>query len=394
MGQEYALEWLDQMVNELDPHRKELDSFDNDQSMVIVEKAAKEEKRLISLIKHLGFQVQKTRQIRNSVNNYLSTAVTLMKTAHKNLQQVPENADNLKLALESIIACLHRMATFIADRYRNYIDRDTPLSMVNIDPGAHDIRALRNRDIMKANAILSEIVIGAFSDIFFDKRGGEVTMRKIEYWVSVSHAITYINDPKIISQPFDQLEVIMIERNFNSPLFIKYLTTKFSILIEGSDRHSSVPESLAFLQKTFNQIPVMRDMIYSSHFDGLSLTINAWFIQEIDFQSKKSRATLARLEEQSLRPGKKYARKTSDKVLCNLTVDQLSLLFKAADLSNIISARSLSAIFQSVAPYLSTPHRAEISPSSLRVKSYSVEERDKALLIDIMTKLTEQIKEL
>lgn len=103
---------------------------------------------------------------------------------------------------------------------------------------------------------------------------------------------------------------------------------------------------------------------------------------------------MAALDDRSFKKVRKYERKTSDKVLCNLTVDQLSLFFKAADLSNIISARSLSAIFQSVAPHLSTPHRADISHSSLRVKSYTVEERDKTLLIEIMTRLTEQIKDL
>jgi hypothetical protein len=188
------------------------------------------------------------------------------------------------------------------------------------------------------------------------------------------------------------LELIMIERNFNSPRFVKYLTSKFSKVNDNSTDPDLQAQDLAFLQKTFNQIPVMKDMIFSKEFDDLSLTINAWFIQEIAFQSKRSSAISIDTDDE--KPVKKYARKTSDKIVCNLTVDQLSLLFKAADLSNIITARSLSAIFQTVAPFLSTPHRTEISAGSLRVKSYSVEERDKSMLIEIMTRLTDQIKDL
>lgn len=394
MGHEYALDWLDQMVNELDPQRTEPENLDDYQSVAIVDKAAKEEKRLISLFKQFVFEGQKARQIRSSVNNYLSAAVSLMKTANTNLKRIPANAGNFRLAFESIFFCLQEVSTFIAHRYKKFVDRDISLNMIQIDPGTHDLHKLRNSDVMKINPVLSELVIGVFSDIFLNQKGGEVTMRKYDYWVNFSDSVRYSDVLWEMTEPFDHLELIMIERNFNSPLFVKYLTSKFSDQFDNSANPSLAIQRLAFLQKKFNQIPVMKDMIYSSHYDDLSLTINAWLIQEIDFQSKKSSAAHVSLDEQSSKTGKKYERKTSEKVLCNLTVDQLSLFFKAADLSNVISARSLSAIFQSLAPYLSTPHRAEISHSSLRVKSYSVEDRDKLILIDIMTRLTEQIKNL
>jgi len=394
MGQEYALEWLDQMVNELDPQRREPEDLDNDQSVAIVDKAAKEEKRLIRLFKHFVFQEQKNRQIRKSVNNYLSASMNLMRIANDNLNRLPAQADNFRLALQSVFSCLDEVSAFIVQRYKDLVDRDTPLSMVSIDSQKHDLRNLENRDIMKNNPGLSELVIRSFSDIFVDYRAGEITMRRLDYWASVSHAVNH--SPDLIKTPeaFDHLEMVMIERNFNSPLFVKYLTSKFSEALNPSGNSSLDTQKFALLQKTFNQIPVMKDMIFDNQFDDLSLTINAWFIQEIDFQSKLSSAAMPRVDVQPSRTGKKYERKTSDKILCNLTVDQLSLFLKAADLSNIISARSLSAVFQSVAPYLSTPHREDISHSSLRVKSYSVEERDKSVLIDIMTRLTEQIKDL
>jgi hypothetical protein len=394
MGQEYALEWLDQMVNELDPHRTEPENLDNDQSIAIVDKAAKEEERLIRLFKHFVFQEQKNRQIRKLVNHYLSESLNLMRVASDNLNQVPTKADNFRLALQSVFSCLSGVSAFILLRYKKLVDRDTPLSMVNIEFQKHDLRKLENCDIMKNNPRLSELVIRSFSDIFVDHRAGEITMRRIDYWASVSHAVNHSADLMKMTESFDHLETVMIERNFNSPLFVKYLTSRFSDILKPSCNSSQDTQKLALLQKTFNQIPVMKDMIFDNHFDDLSLTINTWFIEEIHFQSKSSSAAMTRADEQPSKIGKKYERKTSDKIMCNLTVDQLSLFLKAADLSNIISARSLSAVFQSVAPYLSTPHREDISHSSLRVKSYTVEERDKSLLIEIMTRLMEQIKDL
>ena len=63
MGQEYALDWLDQMVHELDPQRIRPENLDNHQAMAIVEKAAREEKRLIQLFKQFVFQEQKTSRL-------------------------------------------------------------------------------------------------------------------------------------------------------------------------------------------------------------------------------------------------------------------------------------------------------------------------------------------
>ncbi len=391
MGQEYALDWLDQMVQELDPQRIRPENLDNHQAMAIVDKAAKEEKRLIRLFKQFVFQEQKTKQIRNSVNHYLFAAVSLMRVAANNLNQISTRAENCRVALESVLSCLRKVSAFIAFRYKNLVDPDLSLGMIHFDQGPHDLQRFEDSEVMKRNPELANLVIKMFCDIFVAHRGGEITMRKLDYWVSVSQAVIYADGSLEVTEPFDRLELIMIERNFNSPLFVKYLTSKIS---DGLDGSVDTESDLALWQKTFNQIPVMKDTLFNSQFDDLSFTINAWFIQEIDFQSKKCRTALNDPAEQPQKPGKKYVRKTSDKILCNLTVDQLSLFFKAADLSNIISARSLSAIFQAVAPYLSTPHRTEISHSSLRVKSYSVEERDKSLLIDIMTRLTEQIKDL
>lgn len=394
MGQEYALDWLDQMVHELDPQRIRPENLDNHQAMVIVDKAAKEEKRLIRLFKQIVFQEQKTKQIKNSVNHYLSAAESLIKVAGNNLNQVPTRADNYCIALESVLSCIRKVSAFIAFRYKNLVDPDLGLHMINGDQRAHDLEIIEDSEVMKRNPELANLVIKTFCDTFVNHRGGEITMRKLDFWSKVIQAVTYADVSLKMNEPFDQLEQIMIERNFNSPLFSRYLTSKFSEKIDISTDAGLLEENLAFLQKTFNQIPVMKGMIFSKEFDDLSLTINTWFIQEIAFQSKRNSIALSEPGERPQKSAKKYERKTSDKILCNLTVDQLSLFFKAADLSNIISARSLSAIFHSLAPYLSTPHRTDISHSSLRVKSYSVEERDKILLIEIMTKLTEQIKDM
>ncbi|WP_439558254.1 hypothetical protein [Dyadobacter sp.] len=130
MGQEYALDWIDQMVNELDPQTTEPESFDNNQSLAIRDKAAEEKKRLITLFKQFVFQKKKARQIKNTVNNYLSVAASLITIASNNLNRLPTKADNFRHALESVVSCLNEASAFIVKRYSNLVDRDISLSMV------------------------------------------------------------------------------------------------------------------------------------------------------------------------------------------------------------------------------------------------------------------------
>ncbi|MCF0065524.1 hypothetical protein MUK70_10610 [Dyadobacter chenwenxiniae] len=213
------------------------------------------------------------------------------------------------------------------------------------------------------------------------------------HWKGLNELIRGSQGRNVGNEHFSNLESLLIERNFNSTKFARYLTDRFKSQIEELASDDIRIKKLAYIQKLFNQIPVIKDLTYDRQYDDLSLTINKWFICEIEFKSHSNTENIIESPAMEIKSSS-YVRKTADKVLCKLTVDQLALFFKAADMSNIITARSLPAVFQSVAPYLSTPHRAEISHSSLRVKSYSVEERDKSLLIEMMIRLTEQIKDL
>ena len=78
-------------------------------------------------------------------------------------------------------------------------------------------------------------------------------MRKLDYWPNLSHAINYSDRSAQMTEVFDPLEVIMIERNFNSPLFVKYLTSKFSDALEINHILPQIAHNLAFLQITFDQ---------------------------------------------------------------------------------------------------------------------------------------------
>ncbi|MBC9795366.1 hypothetical protein [Sinomicrobium weinanense] len=85
--------------------------------------------------------------------------------------------------------------------------------------------------------------------------------------------------------------------------------------------------------------------------------------------------------------------KVKDKILCDLSTDQIALFLRAADELRIIRARSLRTVFKHIAPYLSTPHKKEISFEAMRVSAYKAEESDKEVVISELIRLIEKIKE-
>jgi hypothetical protein len=85
--------------------------------------------------------------------------------------------------------------------------------------------------------------------------------------------------------------------------------------------------------------------------------------------------------------------KQSFKVLCALSVDQLGILLKAADEAKVVLSRSLSMVFKTIVPFLSTDQKKEISWESMRSGSYHPERVDKDAAIAVLEKMIRLIRE-
>ncbi|WP_183567746.1 hypothetical protein [Mucilaginibacter sp. SP1R1] len=81
------------------------------------------------------------------------------------------------------------------------------------------------------------------------------------------------------------------------------------------------------------------------------------------------------------------------KIICELSIDQMGIILKAADDIKLIVSRSLSMIFKSIVPHLSTANKRELSWDSMRSNSYHPEERDKEMAIAALEKLIRKIRE-
>jgi hypothetical protein len=89
----------------------------------------------------------------------------------------------------------------------------------------------------------------------------------------------------------------------------------------------------------------------------------------------------------------KGATTKENKIRSILSVDQMAIILRAADELKIVTARSLSSVFRTIVPYLSTLNQENISFDSMRSKSYAAEIRDKEVVIHLLQQMITTIKE-
>ncbi|MCE7065811.1 hypothetical protein [Dyadobacter sp. CY326] len=389
----FALEWLDRVVNKFNPAQASFADFEEHRLQDFSEEVMEEKGRQIAYLKKLTFQYPKKRKFQEVLDSYFGALNSLIDNAESNLTLVPIASVIPKRALELVTANLADIHAFLLERYSVSLALDVPLRKYHLAVPSIDFAQPVDSSLLIGYPSLLSLLKELFTKAFDAENLPNITSRQVDYWKGLNELIRGNQGRIAGDEYFCNLELLLIERNFNSTKFARYLTDRFTSQLEELASGDIRIKHLAYIQKLFNQIPVIKDLAYDRQYDDLSLTINKWFICEIEFRSRSNTEKVCESTAMEIKSSG-YVRKTADKVLCKLTVDQLAIFFKAADQSKIIAGKSLSAIFQAVAPYLSTPYKEDISHGSLRSKSYSAERRDKELVLEYIAKLMRQIEEL
>jgi hypothetical protein len=109
----------------------------------------------------------------------------------------------------------------------------------------------------------------------------------------------------------------------------------------------------------------------------------------IDFKKRYGKYITETGIDSGITPAK---RMVVSKLLCKLSADQIGIILKAADDTKTVLASSMSVIFRSVVPYLSTNKNKNLSWDSMRKSTYHIEQSDKDVAIATLEKLILKIK--
>ncbi|MDX2001786.1 MAG: hypothetical protein SFW35_05115 [Chitinophagales bacterium] len=393
MCEGYALEWLDVLITvTLNPQKTKTQKLSSEDIAKLNEHIVTEKDKILSKIKSVVFNLTDEAKIRCSVEKYHSGLISLLDQA---LETRSLGSKNLKSLWDSITYCLDDLISFIEKRFANYLGRQERVSATYLSRTRTDIIKLLSGIIERPipqytlkstlDIVICELV--DFLNLPVEKHAH--TLQEILYIRDLGLAIAKQNLTEE-RDVFSGLDELLIYMNFNSKEYMHDLTQRITAQINNISLIPDKLERLIFLLKSFKQLPKKRDVVYCSENIYLHKQLCNWFNQELSYLEKQIHYSAI---SPGTNPEPKGVTGKETKVRSILSVDQMAIVLRAADELKIITARSLSSVFKTIVPHLSTLNQENISYDSMRSKSYSAEIRDKEVVIHFLQQMIKTIKD-
>lgn len=399
----YTLEWLDLLISQtLDPERSDLSGLTSEQALWITENVTKEKARHLSLIKNYVFSIRDAGKIQLVISQYYAALADMLKRLRSNFTKMQVLKEPVNALFDLIIDALEGIMSMIAERFSRYLNPkdvvpDSYLVKVRTEL-AEQLNSIQSRLLgSNSNDRLILIMQNLFEDLLEGAASREISFGFLTYMTQLASELKQV---RLAEQEattfFSTLETLLIRMNFNHASYISYLTEKITQHVISIEQDAGRIEKMHFFYQHFHQIQVKQSVVYDSDCQSLQTVIRNWFAQEIIYLEKKfhSQPLPVKGEAKPLSKGKPVIKASEqEKVLCILSVDQMALFLKAADEMKILTAKSMSSIFKTVAPHLATPYQDEVSWESMRTKTYNPEDRDKKIIIETLQKMIRKISE-
>lgn len=192
-------------------------------------------------------------------------------------------------------------------------------------------------------------------------------------------------DPLHQSGHFTAMESFLVYVNFNSKRCMDIILSRIRSRL-GEECRGAKETLLALLdiQRDFAQLHRKEDLWLNPGYLSVGRFVESFLESEINFCSGAIRA----VGEDGIPNG--FRKRNVNKLTCNLSADQIAIILRLLDEERVVDARSLSQVYSTIVPFLSTPDRTSLSPGSLRSKSYHPEERDLSKVIGTLQGLLER----
>ena len=381
----------------LNPAKTNVETITPKQAGYLTEELDKEVVRLKYQLKNKLFSLTQQDEIRLFTNHYHYALTALLDQAMKNGKHAVFAKKDLKILQDKIVCCVDELLSFIEIRFATYLGLDervpvTYLSVAKKELSAKLEQVKEQVTVSVGDKYLLNVVMDCVNGFITNNETQAVTFRDVLYHRELLKNIEQLEESDRLSTHYTLLEEMLIVMNFNHRSFITGFTQKMADRINIQADLKAKIDLLALCQKELKQFVPESDKGYHFQQPLLHTTLDNWFSQELFYLEKKLHLDIVPIGEQKSQD-KRKTRKLNYKLVCTLSEDQIGIFFRAADDLRIIMSRSLSAIFNIIVPYLSTPYKEELSADSMRSHTYSIEERDKKIVIETLQNMIEKIKE-
>lgn len=393
----YTLEWLDFIINvTLNEGKTDVSTLSVKQLETIVAKAQEEKDRHISFLKHQSFHLDSRRKIQLLIRQYHASLVMLLDQAYENTSRAESGMEILRQALVSISSSLDELLGFVENRFHEYLSLDERVPAAYLAQVKREM--LDRLDLLRQelfvrvdNRALTDMVSQSLHYFIYDSEKRPISFREVFYKKDLLAGLEKISQQEDQQTLHRAVVELLVYLNFNTRSFMNYYTQKLAQKINAYGAVHEKMTELLLAYKEFNQMHRKPAVKLNPHHADLKKVLGNWFAQEITYLEKKHQWDVLPLQNQQQQAPK--IKTEPFKIMCFLSVDQVALVLRAMDATRVVKAKSLNTVIQTIAPYLSTPRREDISQESMRNKSYAFEEGDKAVVIRMLEGMVNWIKE-
>lgn len=393
----YPLEWLDSLILQtFSPKNTIVNAMSEIDLSLISENISKESHKIQIQIKNEVFSLRKKRQIRLLVRKYHSTLIFLLDNVIENRKNEVFKAPSLANSIDAIINSLDELLSFVETRFSNYLSLDEriPITYLLVSRKELELKLDKLRRKKISNEIhrnAMEVVLSVLTESVKSDTSHKITYRQIIYQKELLKSIEELNDTENNSSIFSLFDVLIIALNFNSLLYVNCLISRIVSDLESQATAVDRRNKLLWHFKEFSQLYSNEKIMFEPSQQNIKNILNNWFSHEIIYLEKGMEFTQRANTDIAIRENDRVVA-NENKVECILSTDQMGLILRATDESRVLKAKSMSQIFKTIVPHLSTPYKKDLSYQSVRSKSYNAEERDKEIAIQTLEKIIRKIK--
>ncbi|MCT1523491.1 hypothetical protein [Sphingobacterium hotanense] len=187
---------------------------------------------------------------------------------------------------------------------------------------------------------------------------------------------------------FAAVERFVIYLNFNAEGIVNYFLEKVSKEVGQMSQCNQRITVFLDYRRFLARLPARRKTTYDMYGMAVKKHLVNWIEAELKYLYEAPSVGLIQKSDVPKSPVPLFK-----KVICRLSGDQLAIVLRAADEVKMVESRSLNMVYNTMIPYIATENRTTLSPSSIRVKSYYPEQKDKNLVIDKLSQMIEKIKD-
>ncbi len=385
----YKLEHLDQLVNAAAPGGQPADFVltEADRNRILREALEETDKIKAQLVQEV-FAFTKEKEIEVFIKNYQLGCTHLLDRLYQQEQQL--NTPN-KTAIQfynGFYQPILSLLSFIEERFSKYFDRFEKVPDVYLALTKEELRQqqqlLRNVLQETEEGLITAKLLERLDSFVNDSPVQSITYRDIMFFKELTRELQDVGQWKKQANIYSGVQQLLIYLNYNAKEFVNDMVNKIAAELQRLDDLNDRIDRLLLYSKTLNQLQLKPDSSLLHRHPSIKLQLSNWFSEELAYLEHKLNGLHTHQKAQ-------VPHKLPHKVLCQLPVDQLGIFFRAASDLHIINASSQKALFEQIAPLLSTTYRTTLSPDSMRSKSYSPEKKDIEAVKDILMQLFRQV---